>query len=139
MIGTTLSHYCILEKLGQGVTYRAHDTSLDRQLAIEVLPEVFASDPERMARFERETKLLASLSHQNIAFIHGLEGSRRPLEHKEILKTPKKLRRRDLILFTVCSPKREGMNEAQIVVQSLGVKGGRTNVSNGTNARYLSA
>ena len=73
MIGTTLSHYCILEKLGQGVIYRAHDTSLDRQLAIEVLPEVFASDAERMARFERETKLLASLSHQNIASIFGLE------------------------------------------------------------------
>jgi len=76
MIGTTLSHYRILEKLGQGgmgVVYRAEDTTLGRQVAIKVLPEAFSGDPERMARFEREARLLASLSHQNIAAIHGLE------------------------------------------------------------------
>ena len=76
MIGTALSHYRVLEKLGQGgmgVVYRAEDTTLDRQVAIKVLPEAFAGDPERMARFEQEAKLLASLSHQNIAAIHGLE------------------------------------------------------------------
>jgi serine/threonine protein kinase len=59
MIGTTLSHYRILEKLGQGgmgVVYRAHDTTLDRQVAVKVLPQAFAGDPERMARFEREAK-----------------------------------------------------------------------------------
>ena len=76
MIGTTLSHYRILEKLGQGgmgVVYRAEDTTLGRQVAIKVLPDIFAGDPERLARYEREARLLASLSHQNIATIHGLE------------------------------------------------------------------
>ena len=66
MIGQTVSHYRIVEKLGQGgmgVVYRAEDTNLDRQVAIRVLPEMFSGDPERMARFEREAKLLASLNH----------------------------------------------------------------------------
>jgi serine/threonine-protein kinase len=76
MIGTTISHYRILEKLGaggMGEVYRAEDTRLNRQVAVKVLPDVFAGDPERLARFEREAKLLASLSHQNIASIFGLE------------------------------------------------------------------
>ncbi len=76
MIGTTLSHYHITEKLGaggMGVVYRAEDTNLDRQVAIKVLPDIFSGDPERMARFEREAKLLASLNHPNIATIHGVE------------------------------------------------------------------
>ena len=76
MIGTTLSHYRILEKLGaggMGVVYRAEDTNLNRQVAIKVLPDIFSGDPERLARFEREAKLLASLNHPNIAAIHGLE------------------------------------------------------------------
>src|SRR5512136_2983579 len=76
MIGTTLSHYRITEKLGaggMGEVYRAEDTNLNRQVAIKVLPEIFSGDPERMARFEREAKLLASLNHPNIATIHGLE------------------------------------------------------------------
>ena len=76
MIGQTVSHYRIVEKLGQGgmgIVYRAEDTTLGRQVAIKVLPEAFAEDPERMARFEREAKLLASLSHQNVASIFGLE------------------------------------------------------------------
>ena len=51
------------------------DTKLDRDVAIKVLPEEFASDPERLARFEREAKLLASLNHPNIASIHGFEES----------------------------------------------------------------
>ncbi len=75
-IGQTISHYRSIEKLGQGgmgVVYRADDTNLNRQVAIKVLPEMFSGDPERMARFEREAKLLASLNHPNIATIHGLE------------------------------------------------------------------
>src|SRR5262249_25121831 len=60
---------------GMGEVYRAMDTSLGRQVAIKVLPEVFAQDPERVARFEREAKVLASLNHPNIAIIHGLEKS----------------------------------------------------------------
>jgi serine/threonine protein kinase len=55
-----------------GTIWRAVDTTLDREVAIKVLPEDFATDPERLARFEREAKLLASLNHANIAAIHGM-------------------------------------------------------------------
>jgi len=76
MIGKTLSHYKVLEKIGQGgmgTVYRAQDTTLDREVAIKVLPEQFTQDPQRLARFEREAKLLASLNHPNIAAIHSFE------------------------------------------------------------------
>jgi len=76
MVGTTLSHYKVIEKIGQGgmgVVYRAEDTNLSREVAIKVLPEQFTQDPQRLARFEREAKLLASLNHPNIAAIYGLE------------------------------------------------------------------
>jgi hypothetical protein len=79
VIGTTLGHYRIVEKIGEGgmgEVYRARDERLDRDVAVKVLPEAVAEDPQRLARFEREAKLLASLSHQNIATLHGLE------EHK---------------------------------------------------------
>ena len=74
--GHTLRHYRIREKIGEGGmgrVYRAEDTTLSRQVAIKVLPDEFAHDAERLARFEREAKLLASLNHPNIASIYGLE------------------------------------------------------------------
>jgi eukaryotic-like serine/threonine-protein kinase len=58
---------------GMGEVYRARDTKLNREVALKVLPELFARDPERLARFEREAQLLASLNHPNIAHIHGVE------------------------------------------------------------------
>jgi len=76
--GHKLAHYEILEPIGKGgmgEVYRARDTKLDRDVAIKVLPEEFAQDDERLARFEREAKLLASLNHPNIASIHGFEES----------------------------------------------------------------
>ncbi len=76
MVGTTISHYKVLEKIGQGgmgEVYRAEDTNLSREVAIKVLPEQFTQDPQRLARFEREAKLLASLNHPNIAAIHSFE------------------------------------------------------------------
>ena len=78
MIGKTLSHYKVLEKIGQGgmgEVYRAADTSLKRDVAIKVLPEQFTKDPQRLARFEREAQLLAQLNHPNIAAIHSFEHS----------------------------------------------------------------
>lgn len=72
------NQYEILEKLGRGgmgEVYRAFDKNLERQVAIKVLPEEFSKDKERMARFEREAKLLAALNHPNIASIHGLDES----------------------------------------------------------------
>jgi eukaryotic-like serine/threonine-protein kinase len=76
MIGKTLSHYRVGEQLGRGgmgEVYLADDISLDRKVALKFLPDAFTGDPERMARFEREAKLLASLNHPNIAAIYGLE------------------------------------------------------------------
>ena len=60
---------------GMGEVYRARDTKLDRDVALKILPDAFARDPERLARFEREAKTLAALNHPHIAQIHGLEES----------------------------------------------------------------
>ena len=76
--GSKLGVYEVTAKIGaggMGEVYRAHDTTLDRDVAIKVLPDAFATDPERLARFEREAKVLASLNHPNIAAIYGLEKS----------------------------------------------------------------
>ena len=76
MIGRTIAHYTITEKIGQGgmgEVYRATDTRLKRDVALKILPESFAQDPQRMGRFQREAEVLASLNHPNIAGIHGLE------------------------------------------------------------------
>jgi serine/threonine-protein kinase len=73
--GAMLSHYRLTEKIGEGgmgVVWRATDTTLDREVAVKILPEIFSEDPERLARFDREAKLLASLNHPSIAVIHGL-------------------------------------------------------------------
>ena len=56
-----------------GQVYQATDTKLKRQVALKILPEAFSADPERLARFQREAEVLASLNHPNIAAIHGLE------------------------------------------------------------------
>lgn len=72
----TIAHYRVTGKLGEGgmgEVYRATDTKLGRNVALKILPESFAQDPERMARFEREAKVLASLNHPNIAQIYGIE------------------------------------------------------------------
>lgn len=77
MIGRTIAHYEVTSHLGKGGmgdVYRARDSKLGRDVALKVLPEGFAADPERIARFQREAKLLASLNHPNIATIHGIEG-----------------------------------------------------------------
>jgi eukaryotic-like serine/threonine-protein kinase len=73
--GATLLHYRLVERLGaggMGVVWKAIDTTLDREVAIKILPEAFAQDPERLARFEREAKVVASLNHPNVASIYGL-------------------------------------------------------------------
>jgi Tol biopolymer transport system component len=74
--GSRLGPYEILAPIGaggMGEVYRARDTTLDREVAIKVLPAALAQDPERLARFKREAKVLASLSHPNIAQIYGVE------------------------------------------------------------------
>ncbi len=76
--GARLGSYEVLSPLGAGgigEVYRARDTKLGREVAIKVLPDTFAQDQERLARFKREAKLLASLNHPKIATIHGLEES----------------------------------------------------------------
>jgi eukaryotic-like serine/threonine-protein kinase len=76
MTPQALAHYRITAKLGEGgmgEVYRATDTKLKRDVALKLLPEAFARDPDRMARFQREAEVLASLNHPNIAAIYGVE------------------------------------------------------------------
>src|SRR6266496_3210689 len=77
--GTRLGAYEILSLLGKGGmgdVYRAKDTKLGRDVALKILPDAFTNDPERLARFRREAQVLASLNHQHIGAIYGLEESR---------------------------------------------------------------
>ena len=77
-VGSRVGPYEILSALGaggMGEVYRARDTKLNRDVALKVLPDSFANDPDRLARFQREAQVLASLNHPNIAHIHGLEDS----------------------------------------------------------------
>src|SRR5215472_15738806 len=72
----SIAHYRIVSKLGEGgmgEVWRATDTKLNREVAIKILPEIFAADPDRLARFTREAQVLASLNHPNIAAIYGVE------------------------------------------------------------------
>src|SRR6266566_5433302 len=74
-VGDKVGHYEILAMLGQGgmgEVYRARDTTLKRDVALKVLPAAFVRDQERMARFQREAEVLASLDHPNIGHIHGI-------------------------------------------------------------------
>ena len=74
--GTDLGHYRLVARIGaggQGEVYRARDGKLGRDVAIKVLPEEFSQHKERLAKFEREARLLASVNHPNIATLHGLE------------------------------------------------------------------
>ena len=74
--GTRLGHYDVTALLGEGgmgQVWQATDTQLNRQVALKILPDAFAADPDRLARFTREAQILASLNHPNIAQIHGIE------------------------------------------------------------------
>ena len=76
MTGRTLGGYhlrALVGAGGMGEVYRAHDTKLGRDVAIKILPRAFTSDPDRLARFEREARMLAALNHPNICAIYGLE------------------------------------------------------------------
>ena len=76
MIGKTISSYKVVSELGKGgmgEVWRAQDTKLGRDVALKVLPDSFAQDPDRLERFEREARVLASLSHPNVAGIFGFE------------------------------------------------------------------
>ena len=78
IVGNRVGPYEITGSLGEGgmgEVYRARDTRLKREVAVKILPQIFANDPERLARFRREAEVLASLNHPNIAAIHGLEES----------------------------------------------------------------
>ena len=77
-IGSRLGHYDVTALIGEGgmgQVYQATDTQLGREVALKILPEAFADDPDRLARFQREAQVLASLNHPNIAAIHGIEQS----------------------------------------------------------------
>ena len=75
-VGSRLGHYDVTALIGQGgmgQVYQSTDTKLNRQVALKILPEAFTSDPDRLARFQREAQVLARLNHPGIAAIYGIE------------------------------------------------------------------
>ena len=80
-VGSKLGHYDVTALIGEGgmgQVYRATDTQLVRGVALKILPDAFAADPDRLARFQREAQVLASLNHPGIAAIYGIESWRPP-------------------------------------------------------------
>ena len=76
--GSRLGHYDVTALIGEGgmgQVYRATDTQLGRDVALKILPDAFAADPDRLARFQREAQVLASLNHPGIAAIYGIIGT----------------------------------------------------------------
>ena len=87
--GTRFGPYEIAAAIGaggMGVVYRARDTRLNRDVAIKVLPDAFAADPARLARFEREAQPLAALNHPHIAQIHGVIGPAESAPHALVME-----------------------------------------------------
>ena len=88
-VGSRIAHYDVTALIGEGgmgQVYQATDTHLDREVALKILPDAFADDPDRLARFEREAKVLASLNHPDIRD-HPLDASLRQLERALWLRT----------------------------------------------------
>ena len=91
LIGQTLGPYLVLAKVGEGgmgEVYRARDTKLGRDVAIKVMPDPVAADPDRLARFEREATTLASLNHPNIAAVYAVEGRAIVMERWRVRISP---------------------------------------------------
>ena len=117
-IGTRLGSYeitSLLGKGGMGEVYRARDTKLQRDIAIKLLPDAFATDPERTARFEREAKLLAALNHPNIASIYGCESGALVMELVEGETLAERLKRGPLPIedtLEICKQVAEALEAA---------------------------
>ena len=103
-VGSRLGHYDVTALIGEGgmgQVYQATDSKLNRQVALKILPEAFATDPDRLARFQREAQVLASLNHPNIAQIHGIE------EADDTRRTPWPLFSEPTLNWTPCPKRRQ--------------------------------